>query len=80
MPTQSELMSRITVNPKVMVGKPTIRGTRLTVEHVLKALSRQLSLEELREEYPFLEAEDVSACLLYAAQRIEEEKIYPVAA
>jgi uncharacterized protein (DUF433 family) len=80
MGTQAELLNRITVNSSVMVGKPTVRGTRLTVEHVLKALARQLSFEDLRDEYPFLEKEDVSACLLYAAQQIEGEKIYPIAA
>lgn len=80
MPNAADLLARITVNPQVMVGKPTIRSTRLTVEHVLKALSNRLSFEELREDYPFLELEDISACLLYAAQRLEEEKIYPVAA
>lgn len=80
MQTPADLLARITVNPQVMVGKPTIRSTRLTVEHVLKALSGHLSFDELKEDYPFLEPEDVSACLLYAAQRIEEEKVYPIAA
>ncbi|MCY7349317.1 MAG: DUF433 domain-containing protein [Cytophagaceae bacterium] len=62
----TDLLTRITANPQVMVSKPTIRGTRLTVEHVLKALSNRLSFEELQEDYPFLEPEGVSACLLYA--------------
>lgn len=44
-----------------MVGKPTLRGTRLTVEHILKALSNRLSVEEFKEGYPFLEPEDISA-------------------
>lgn len=80
MQNANDLLARITVNSHVMVGKPTIRGSRLTVEHILKALSNRLSFEELKEDYPFLEPEDISACLLYAAQRLEEEKIYPVAA
>lgn len=69
MQNPTELLSRITVNPQIMVGKPTIRDTRLTVEHMLKALSGHLSFEELKEDYPFLEPEDVSAYLLF--QRIQ---------
>jgi uncharacterized protein (DUF433 family) len=49
-----------------MVGKPTIRGTRLTVEHLLKALAGGLTFEQLHDDYPFLEQEDIQACLLYA--------------
>jgi uncharacterized protein (DUF433 family) len=69
MQNPADLLARITINPQVMVGKPTIRGTRLTVEHVLKALSNRLSFEELREDYPFLEPEDITSCLLFVAQR-----------
>lgn len=66
-----ELLSRITINSQVMVGKPTIRGTRLTAEHLLKALAAGLSFEELQEDYPFLEEEDIAAVLLYAADLLE---------
>lgn len=58
------LNNRITVNPKVMLGKPTIRGTRLTVEHLLKVHSAGLTFEQLHEDYPFLEREGLQACLL----------------
>lgn len=75
---ESEILSRITANSKVMGGKPTIRGTRFTVEHLLKALSAGLSFEELKEDYPFLEPDDVRACLLYAAQMVEEERVYSI--
>jgi uncharacterized protein (DUF433 family) len=61
------LLDRITVNPSIMVGKPTIRGTRLTIEHLLKAMAGGLTFEELQEDYPFLEIEDLHACLLYSA-------------
>lgn len=64
---QSDLLNRITVNPAVLVGKPTIRGTRLTVEHLLKALSGGLTFAQLKEDYPFLEPDDLSACLFYAS-------------
>lgn len=75
---EAELLGRITVNAKIMTGKPTIRGTRFTVEHLLKALSAGLSYEDLKEDYPFLEPEDIQACLLYASQLVEEEKVYSI--
>lgn len=59
------LLERITVNPKVMTGKPTIRNTRLTVEQLLKASAAGLSFEVLQEDFPFLEYADIQACLLY---------------
>lgn len=62
-------MDRITTNPAVMTGKPTIRCTRLTVEHLLLALSTQ-GFDEIKAEYPFLEKEDVTAALRFAAERV----------
>ncbi|MEW6619275.1 MAG: DUF433 domain-containing protein [bacterium] len=55
------ILNRITVNPKVMVGKPTIRGLRITVEQVLKALANGIPTEEVLKEYPELEPEDIHA-------------------
>jgi len=49
-----KLLSRITINPKIMLGKPTIRGMRITVEQILRALSGGVSEQELLEEYPEL--------------------------
>lgn len=72
------LLERITVNPAIMLGKPTIRGTRLTIAHLLKAMAGGLNFEELHEDYPFLEQDDLSACLLYAAKLVENEKVYVV--
>jgi uncharacterized protein (DUF433 family) len=74
------LLERITVNPQVMTGKPTIRNTRLTVEQILKASAAGLSFEDLKEDFPFLEYADIQACLLYAAELVEMEKIYQKAA
>jgi uncharacterized protein (DUF433 family) len=73
-----DLLKRITVNPKVMVGKPTIRGMRITVEQILKALAGNVSEEDLLEEYPELEREDIQAVLLYAAELANEERVYAV--
>ena len=74
------LLERITLNPHVMTGKPTVRGSRLTVEHILKAFAAGLTFEQLKEDYPFLEYPDIQACLLYAAELVESEKVFSNAA
>ncbi len=73
-----DLLNRITVNPDVMVGKPTIRGLRITVEQILKALAGGVTVEELLEDYPELEKEDMQAVLLYASERVSEEQVFVV--
>ena len=75
---ENELLYRITIDPKIMVGKPTIRGLRITVDQILKALASGISTDELLEDYPELEKEDIEAALLYAAELVEEEKIYKI--
>ena len=75
-----ELLDRITVNPEVMVGKPTIRGLRITVEQILKALAGNVTVEDLLEDYPELEPEDIQAVLLYAAELAGEEQVFEVGA
>lgn len=77
---KNALLARITVQPGVMLGKPTIRQTRITVEHLLKAMAANLTFEQLHEDFPFLEREDLQACLLYASQLVENEKVYSLAA
>ncbi|NMG21163.1 DUF433 domain-containing protein [Brasilonema bromeliae] len=64
--TDQELLSRITVNPKVMVGKPVIRGTRLTVEYILNLLAHGATITEILEEYEGLVETDIRACFLFA--------------
>lgn len=73
------LIERITVNPDVMIGKPTIRGLRITVEQILKALAGGVSTKEILEDYPELEPEDIQAVLMYATELVGEERIFPVA-
>ena len=75
-----QLLERITLNPKVMTGKPTIRNTRLTVEHILKAYAAGLTFTQLQEDFPFLEQGDIQACLLYAAELVESERVFSKAA
>jgi uncharacterized protein (DUF433 family) len=59
---------RITVNPAVCAGKPTIRNMRFTVAQMLELLASSMTIDEILVDYPFLEREDVSACLEYAAR------------
>jgi len=73
-----DLLYRITIDPKIMVGKPTIRGLRITVDQILKALAAGINTDELLEDYPELEKEDIEAAILYAAELVEEEKIYKI--
>ncbi len=76
---QQPIFGRITIDPKVMVGKPTIRGLRITVEQILKALARGITTKELLIEYPELEIEDIQAVLLYASELVSEEQVFQIA-
>ncbi|HHT9146262.1 MAG: DUF433 domain-containing protein [Candidatus Brocadiaceae bacterium] len=73
-----QLSDRITINHDVMVGKPTIRGLRITVEQVLKALAGGITTQGLLEDYPELEPEDIQAVLLYAAELVSEEQVFEI--
>jgi len=64
-------MSRIVRDPKIMGGKPVVRGTRVTIKAILRRLASGLSVEDLLKEYPQLTEEDVRAALEYAAQMLE---------
>ena len=74
-----ELLGRITVSPDVLVGKPTVRSLRISVEQVLRALASGVSKEELLSDYPELEHDDIRAVLAYAADRVADEKVFPIA-
>jgi uncharacterized protein (DUF433 family) len=78
MNTEEELLERIVVNPKIMGGKPIVKGTRITVEQVLKMLAQGLTTKEILKDYPHISKDDVAAVLLYAAKVASEEEIYPV--
>ena len=75
---KKELFDRITLNPDVMVGKPTIRGMRITVEQILKGLAGGLTTKDLLEDYPELEEEDIRVALLYASEIVGEERVFAV--
>lgn len=78
MKTEDELLERIVVNPKIMGGKPIVRGTRITVEQVLKLLAQGITTHEILRDYPHLLKDDVAAVLFYAAKVAGEEEIFPV--
>lgn len=72
---EQELLNRITVKPEIFGGKPIIRGRRLAVEHVLGMLAAGDTPETILEGYPWLEAEDIQACLVYARRLVAHERI-----
>ncbi len=69
---------RIVVDPKVMLGKPVVRGTRITVEILLEKLAAGLSVEAVLKDYPQLEREDIRAALEYASYAVGAEEIRPL--
>ncbi len=77
--TDQQLLERVTVNPDVMVGKPVIRGTRLTVEYILNLLAHGATVAEILDEYEGLAAEDIRACLLFATKSLESTTFMPLA-
>ena len=75
---EQALIERITVNPQIFGGKPIIRGRRLAVEHVLGMLAAGDTIETILDGYPWLEVEDVRACLVYARRVVGHERIEPL--
>jgi len=76
--TDKQLLGRIACNPKVMVGKPVIKGTRLTVEYILNLLAHGATAAEILEEYEGLTPEDIHACLLFATKSLENTAFMPL--
>jgi uncharacterized protein (DUF433 family) len=73
-----ELLERITLNPKVVAGKPVIKGTRLTVEYVLNLLAHGATPEEILAEYEGLTREDIQACFLFATKSLRNTDFMPL--
>jgi uncharacterized protein (DUF433 family) len=74
---EAKLLERITVDPGIFGGKPVVRGRRLAVEHVLGMLAAGDSAELILSGYPWLEMEDIRACLVYARRMVGHERIEP---
>lgn len=71
---------RIVIDPKILVGKPIIRGTRIAVEFVIDLLGEGWSYQQILSNYPHLKPEDITACLRYAGSLMKRERVYPVPA
>jgi uncharacterized protein (DUF433 family) len=74
----NNLLNRITVNPNICHGKPTIRGLRYPVQNMLELMASGMTIEELIEDYPDLEKDDFLACLAYAAKLSQVKSVHKV--
>ena len=77
---KEQLLERIVLNPKVMVGKPVIRGTRLTVDFILNLLAHGTTENEILNEYKGLTIEDIYACFLFATKSLKNTEFMPLMA
>ncbi len=75
-----QLLDRIALNPKVMVGKPVFRGTRLTVDFILNLLARGATEKEILDEYRGLTEDDIRASFLFATKALKETEFMPLEA
>ncbi|WP_013324438.1 DUF433 domain-containing protein [Gloeothece verrucosa] len=71
---------RIVIDPDILVGKPVIKGTRLSVEFILDLLAQSWSENDILENYPGITQEDIKACLSYARDALKNERVYPLKA
>jgi len=77
---REELLKRITADPNIMVGKPVIRGTRITVEHVLSELAGGVTVDELLADFPYIERDDIYAVLAFAEEVMQDVRLYELRA
>ena len=77
---KSKLLKRITMNPEVMVGKPVIKGTRLTVQYIVGLLAGGMTEDDILEEHKELAKEDIQACLVFASEILKNSAYMPLAA
>lgn len=75
---EQELLNRIVIDPKIMVGKPVIKGTRVPVQLVLKKLAQNINIKEILEDFPRLTADDIKAAILYAESLVENTEVFPL--
>lgn len=72
------LLERITLNPNVMLGKPVIKGTRITVEFILNLLAHGATTDEILDEYKGLKTEDIKACPFFAGESLSRTEFMPL--
>jgi len=77
--SDAELLNRVTMNPQLMVGKPVIRGTRLTVDHILNRLAHGDTEADILREHIRLTSDDIKACLLFATKSLQDASFVPLA-
>jgi len=75
-----QLLDRIVLDPKIMVGKPVIRGTRLSVDFILNLLAHGATEKEILDEYGGLTEDDIRACFLFATKALKETEFMPLEA
>ncbi len=73
-----KILEHIELNPKIMRGKPIIKGTRLTVQFILNLLANGSTFEEIEKEYEGVTKEDILACLLYASEALDNSTFMPL--
>ncbi|MEK6964194.1 MAG: DUF433 domain-containing protein [Nanoarchaeota archaeon] len=73
------MTGRIVLDPKILAGKPIVKGTRISVEFIMELLSTGMTTEKILKEYPHLKEEDVLAALEYATRTLRHEEVYPTA-
>ena len=74
----NELLGRIIIDPKVMVGQPVVKGTRITVQNILSLLIQGISDKEILMNYPNLKQDDIYACIAFAAKVMEDATFVPL--
>ncbi|MDB5305095.1 MAG: hypothetical protein JWM97_2644 [Phycisphaerales bacterium] len=74
---EPDLLRRITTDPAIFAGKPIVRGRRLAVEHILSMMAAGDSAQDIQDAYPFLEPDDIRACILYAYKLVAHERVDP---
>ena len=72
--------TRVVIDPAVLVGKPFVKGTRISVELIVDLLGRGYTTQQVIEQYPHLTAEDIQACLAYASHILKPERVYSLPA
>ena len=76
--SDKQLLQRIIVDPHIMVGKPIIKGTRLTVEYIINLLAHGNTENDIIEEYDGITVDDIKACLLFATKSLENTSFMPL--
>lgn len=74
----STILDRIVFDQKVLVGKPVIKGTRLSVQFIIGLLGNGMSMEDILSEYTYITQDDINACLLYAAKTLDTNTFVPL--